>query len=643
MRTFNNLRIGSKLALLMGIVIGSMALGVAAVNTLVQRELLSSQIRELRAITDITYNFAAGLQKQVDAGETTRDLAIETFFRRVRNMTYDGGQGYVLAYYMDGTVIVTSKPSLVGSNMIDTVINGRKPVREMRDIMQDYSSATFYYDYPRVGETAHSSKVSYIRSFPAWGMFFGTGAYLADIDAQTRPINVVLVSGAVVVALLISGLAWLIARRITGPLGRLRVCMTELATGTLDRPVLDQDRLDEVGTMAGAVQVFKDNAIHAQALKHERAATAEATALAVETIAAGLDRMASGDLSFRLEQALAPAYDKLRLDFNATIARLDEVLRAIVVNTAGLRSGTMDVTQAADELSHRTEKQSASLEETAAALDQITATVRKTAEGVHLARDVVSRTKVDAEHSGGVVRQAVAAMGEIERSSQQISQIIGVIDEIAFQTNLLALNAGVEAARAGDAGRGFAVVASEVRALAQRSAEAAREIKALISASAQQVGCGVKLVDETGTALSRIVVQVNEVARIVSEIANAAQEQAAGLQQVNTAVNQMDQVTQQNAAMVEESTAAAHALAQKTEDLARLTGRFQLGHETGGETPGAAGGAAAGPSRAGPSRSARDATSRTAKATALRNGGNGRGGAAVRPALATADVGWAEF
>jgi methyl-accepting chemotaxis protein len=197
--------------------------------------------------------------------------------------------------------------------------------------------------------------------------------------------------------------------------------------------------------------------------------------------------------------------------------------------------------------------------------------VRKTAEGATHARHVVSTAKSDAE-KGGVVRQAISAMSGIEQSSRQIGQIIGVIDEIAFQTNLLALNAGVEAARAGDAGRGFVVVASEVRALAQRSAEAAKEIKSLISTSRSQVEQGVDLVAETGKALERIFAQVAEIDAIVSEIATSAQDQASGLQEVNTDVNQMDQVTQQNAAMVEESTAASHTLSLETEELTLLIG-----------------------------------------------------------------------
>jgi methyl-accepting chemotaxis protein len=230
-----------------------------------------------------------------------------------------------------------------------------------------------------------------------------------------------------------------------------------------------------------------------------------------------------------------------------------------------------------NDLSKRTEQQAASLEQTAAALDQITATVKKTADGAIQARSAVATAKADAENSGVVVGQAVTAMGEIEQSSRKISSIIGVIDEIAFQTNLLALNAGVEAARAGDAGRGFAVVASEVRALAQRSAEAAKEIKALISASNTQVAAGVGLVGETGKALTRIVTQIAEINGVVTDIAASAQEQATGLNEVNTAVNQMDQVTQQNAAMVEESTAASFALAQEAEDLTRMMSQFKVG------------------------------------------------------------------
>jgi methyl-accepting chemotaxis protein len=296
----------------------------------------------------------------------------------------------------------------------------------------------------------------------------------------------------------------------------------------------------------------------------------------ISRIGAALSHLSEGDLRAQVHDPLMPSLDQLRIDFNAASAALAEAIGQVAVNSAAIHAGADEIASASGDLSRRTESQAASLEETAAALDQITATVGKTASSAQHANQSVGQARGAAERSGEVMDRAVEAMANIQDSSERISQIIGVIDEIAFQTNLLALNAGVEAARAGDAGKGFAVVASEVRALAQRSAEAAKEIKGLISASSKHVAEGVGFVGDTGQALKGIQVQVAEVAALVGEIAASAQEQAQGLAQVNTAINQMDQVVQQNAAMVEESAAAAQTLKDEADGLAEVVARFAL-------------------------------------------------------------------
>jgi methyl-accepting chemotaxis protein len=441
-------------------------------------------------------------------------------------------------------------------------------------------------------------------------------------------------------------LATVIAKGLSGRINTLLAVMDKLVGGEVAVDVPHLDDSNETGRIAATVGAFKQSLIDSGRMRAERgeldaraeeqrlaeqareAASAKEQAQVVTMIAEGLTKLSGGILTYRINEAFAPSYEKLRADFNAAMEQLQGAMKVVAANAQGIRSGAGEISQASDDLSRRTEQQAASLEETAAALDEITATVRKTAEGSSQARETVSVAKSDAETSGRIVQEAISAMGEIEDSARQISQIIGVIDEIAFQTNLLALNAGVEAARAGDAGKGFAVVASEVRALAQRSADAAKEIKTLISASTQQVGRGVNLVGETGKALERIVTQVAEINGVVAEIAASAQEQAVGLAQVNTAVNQMDQVTQQNAAMVEQSTAASHALAHEAEDLGRLIARFELG-ET--ERTAVTARAAAAPVKT------------YAPVPALRTMGRAGGSAAVRKPDAQDEQGWDEF
>ena len=404
-----------------------------------------------------------------------------------------------------------------------------------------------------------------------------------------------MVGGVAILGLVLAALFAMTNLLVRKPLARITGAVNALSAGRYDEPIGGTRLKDEIGAIARALEGFRHDLAETGRLRtdQERAraeaetersrndAIRRAAAATQETVVAavgeGLEKLAAGDLTFRLSPDFPSEYGKLRDDFNGAIARLQDTMKVVVGNASGIQATTGEISNAADDLSRRTEHQAASLEQTAAALDEITATVRRSAEGATQAKAAVDRTRGGAEQSGRVVQEAVSAMQEIERSSAEISQITGVIDEIAFQTNLLALNAGVEAARAGDAGKGFAVVAQEVRALAQRSAEAAKEIKALIASSSEQVGQGVKLVGQTGEALRRIVAEVAEINDLVTEIAASAHEQATGLAEVNTAVNQMDQVTQQNAAMVEESTAASHALAQEAAALAALIGRFRIG------------------------------------------------------------------
>lgn len=400
----------------------------------------------------------------------------------------------------------------------------------------------------------------------------GTVALAATWAATSGRLSDAAAIGAAAGALLATVCTVLVSRRLVcDPYVATVVRMEGLAAGDLESAISHTENTDCVGRMTKAMAVFQRNATDVRLAK-------DAQDMIVSALGEGLDRLAASDLTHRLETPFPADYDRLRINFNQAMDAMATVMGAVAEATNGINSGASDIRQASDDLSQRTEQQAASLEETAAAMDEITSTVRQTAAGATRANSVVGEARVEAEQSGEVVRRAVDAMSGIERSSSEISEIITVIDGIAFQTNLLALNAGVEAARAGDAGRGFAVVASEVRALAQRSAEAAKDVKTKILASSVQVEAGVDLVSETGKALQRIIVRIGEINSLVSKIAESAEQQATGLQQVNTAVSEMDGVTQQNAAMVEEATAAARSLSSEADELARQVARFKLGH-----------------------------------------------------------------
>ncbi|MBP2549427.1 methyl-accepting chemotaxis protein [Neorhizobium galegae] len=401
-------------------------------------------------------------------------------------------------------------------------------------------------------------------------------------------------AGLAALGLLVAGLIGL-HRRAIRPLRGMRDYMSILAGGDYSKPVPYDGRGDEIGEMAAAVTVFRGNAqeriaarqrqeverergLSAERQQNARRAEEDATRAGVITaLSAGLGRLATGDLTNRLSAPFASDYEKLRQEFNGSLQTLEDAMIEIGDAMRSVETGALSIAHGTDDLSRRTESQASSLEQAASALAEITTTVRTTTDRAREASNRMSGTRASAENSNLVVREAVDAMARIEDSSNQIRQIIGVIDEIAFQTNLLALNAGVEAARAGEAGKGFAVVAQEVRELAGRSAGASREIRQLIDTSSKQVDAGVALVHRTGQSLGDIEQQIQSVNDLIGNIVSAAGEQAHALAEVSEAVNRMDQVTQQNAAMAEETSAACGDLNRHTARLGQHLARFNVG------------------------------------------------------------------
>jgi methyl-accepting chemotaxis protein len=417
--------------------------------------------------------------------------------------------------------------------------------------------------------------------------------------------ELVLELGLLVLAVVVAGgMFLLVSRRVTGPLSQIQAAMMKLAGGDFGVVVPGLERKDEIGAMANAVERFKvvadekarreadevtqrqqaEAALQAK-VAAERALVAEEQAEAFRALGVGLDRLSSGDLTFRLTDGFSDAFGQIKDDFNTAMTKINETIGSIAASTREVANAAAEISTSTTDLSQRTEEQGASLAETTASMEQISITVKKNAESAQQANQSASGTREVADRGGQVVAKAVGAMARIEESSRKISDIISVIDEIARQTNLLALNAAVEAARAGEAGRGFAVVASEVRSLAQRSAQAAKDIKDLISNSSGQVKEGVELVNQAGGALTEIVDSIKRVAEIVAEIAAASAEQSSGLEQVNRSLAQMDEMTQQNSALVEENAATAKTLEQQSQGMDERVSFFRLGDGAAADAP----------------------------------------------------------
>ncbi len=551
--------LGVSIALLAGFAFWSISANEAALDTIIQDRV--APMRDLKIVAD---QYAVDI---VDAAQKARNgnLSFAAAAERVRRGSerlHESWKAYSL------TAIVPEEERLVRDaearmRIADERVDELQSFLDNRDriALDRFVRARLYQSIDPVSDVI--GKLVDLQLQVA----VQTGAEASTTARLSTCLMIALILAALIV--LVASI-YLISDKVVTPIRRLAQALPALATqsGELTMPHLD--RHDEIGEIARAVDAFRRAVIDAEQEK------TRVITRVTEALATGLAALAHGDLTSHIADDVPDAFTNVRADFNAAALALHDTLSQVAHAAASIGSGTSDIWQASDDLSQRTEEQAASLEETAAAMTEITATVRSTAGHAKKANATVQDAAVEAERSSEIVRRAVEAMGGIERSASEISEIISVIDGIAFQTNLLALNAGVEAARAGDAGRGFAVVASEVRALAQRSADAAKDVKTRITASSAQVTAGVALVGDAGRALGRIVHKINDVNALIADIASAAEQQSTGLQQINTAVGEMDGVTQQNAAMVEQATAAARSLANEVEGLMRQVARFRL-------------------------------------------------------------------
>jgi methyl-accepting chemotaxis protein len=574
-------------ALLLGSIVSTftvMASMGSSISTIVVDRLVPT--RDLKAIGDL---YAVNI---VDASHKIRSGALgwEDGAKSIDASLKQSDalwQAYLQTY-------LTEEEKALASATDAVMRSGREPVQELMRIVgeKDQNALEAFVStklYPAIDPISED-----ISKLVDLQIRVGNEEYAkAAADARWNKNLLITFSG---LALVISFVALsVIFRGVSRPLKLITGRMTDIAGGDLSVDIPFANKTDEIGAIAKALEVFRKAGLHNLELEKQAAQNrlraererievqrkaeedaAERLRIATAGLAAGLRQLASGDLTIVLNEPFSSEFEQLRHDFNASVRQLGAALLQVSSSVVTIDSGTREIANSALDFSKRTEQQAAALEETAAALDEITTNVSKSAKLSSAARDVANHANGSATKSAGIVSNAEEAMERIEQSSQQISNIIGVIDEIAFQTNLLALNAGVEAARAGDAGKGFAVVAQEVRELAQRSAQAAKEIKTLIQNSSAEVEGGVKLVRETGEALKTIGGYIVEINSHVQSIAASSSEQSSGLSEVNNAVNQMDHVTQKNAAMAEEATAAASSLSVEAGKLRELVASFAL-------------------------------------------------------------------
>ena len=508
-----------------------------------------------------------------EAGKTLGVIAVQLPASQIAQILHKpNGLGQTGEIYVVGADAQTRSASRFeeGHQMSQTVDGLAQVTASLAGTRSFLPEVTGISGAPVLAKTAH---------IPVFDQHWGI---IGEIDQQEVEAPAIMVRNKMIavgslIGVLSVVLGWLAARSILRPLGQVGMAMDRVADRDYDIALPEQTRGDEIGGLARGLLDFRDKLRASDIVEEEQKTLQDEQARVVARLRTAITHLAGGDLTHRIKNPFSSDYEELRHDYNRSVDNLNETVGSVVSRAKDIRARSVDMSNASDDLSHRTETQAATLEQTAAALDELTASVRSAAEGAREVEGIVQSARQDAEQSEPVVINAVQAMTEIETSSAQIAQIIGVIDDIAFQTNLLALNAGVEAARAGDAGRGFAVVASEVRALAQRSSDAAKEIKGLIGESTEQVERGVDLVGQAGEVLTKIAGHINHISGLIGEIAASAEEQSIGLGEINIGVTQLDKVTQQNAAMVEQATNDSHALNDDAGELSNLVAQFRLG------------------------------------------------------------------
>ncbi|HJV64145.1 MAG TPA: methyl-accepting chemotaxis protein [Geomonas sp.] len=502
-----------------------------------EKQLMGEKIAATRGVVEVAYSIVAGKLAEAKAGRITLQQAQKSALEEVANLKYHGSE-YFWINDLDAVMLMHPvKPELVGKSQAETRDpSGKRIFAECVNVCKEKGEGEVSYQWARPGSSQPVPKISYVKLMKEWGWVIGSGIYVDDVKAEMSRMRWEVIGGTVVLSLAIFAFAWLVASRI--------------------KLALDQAIFAFAWLVASRIKLALDQAIGASR------------------------RIASGDLTAPIEVPSSDETGELLASLKEMNEGLSRIVGEVRTGAESIATATEEISAGNADLSQRTEEQASALEETASSMEELTSTVRQNADNAQAANQLAIKASGVAVKGGEVIGRVVRTMESITDSSRKISDIIGVIDGIAFQTNILALNAAVEAARAGEQGRGFAVVASEVRSLAQRSAAAAKEIKALIEDSVGKVQDGSRLVEEAGRTTEEIVSSIRQVTEIMAEISAASAEQSTGIEQVNNAITQMDDVTQQNAALVEEAAAAAESLEEQAQQLVEVVARFRLEQES---------------------------------------------------------------